>query len=373
MRRKILLFHRTLKQSGAVRQLVNLYRGLDRDRFDPIFAVEHDERLFYRSELRDARIHVLGERGALTLDERVGRLVRVIEAERPDLIQSWNHRANRYLYRAARRTKLPTVFAAIRNTGQRRSYLRREAKDQFRRRGLVVNSRAIRRELVRSGVWPGRIHVIPNGVDTEVFRPGAPEEHAVLRRELGLGPDDFVVLSVGRVAPQKKLATTVEAVARLVAEGLPVHYLNVGLEHKPEYAGEVRALAERLGCADRCRFLDAREDVARFYGMEDAMVLASDYEGMPNVVLENAACGGVGVVSLAADNDGVVRHGETGFHFATGDERALADVLGAVARMGAGDRAVMAERARKDVCERFSVARMVAAFESLYDHGRVRT
>jgi hypothetical protein len=33
----------------------------------------------------------------------------------------------------------------------------------------------------------------------------------------------------------------------------------------------------------------------------------------------------------------------------------------------------MAERARKDVCERFSVARMVAAFESLYDHGRVRT
>jgi glycosyltransferase involved in cell wall biosynthesis len=373
MRRKLLLFHRTLKQSGAVRQLVNLYRGLDRDRFDPFFVVEHDELLFYQRELADARIRVLGPRGPGAFQERIAALLEIIDAERPDLIQSWNHRSNRYFYRAGRIRRLPTLFGAIRNTAQARSRLRREAANQLRRRGLVVNSRAIRGELVRAGVWPGRIHVIHNGIDTEAFTPGSPEARAAARASLGIDESDFVVLSVGRIAHQKQISTTVEAVARLAKEGLPVQFVNVGLNHKPDYGEELLALAARLGCANRCRFLDPTADVERFYHLADAMVLASRHEGLSNVVLENMACGGVSVVSSAADNDAVIRHGDTGLHFPVGDAGGLAVSLREVLSMGSSDRRMMVERARKDVCERFSISHMVHAFEELYEHGRVRS
>lgn len=372
MRRKILLFHRTLKQSGAVRQLVNLYQGLDRERFDPFFVVEHDELVFYRRELADARIRVLGPRRHRTLDERVRSLLAVVDSERPDLIQSWNHRSNRYFYRAARMRRMPPVYAAIRNTLQPRSYLRRELKDQLRRRGLVVNSRAIKRELVRFGIWPGRIHVIPNGVDTDAFRPASPERRHGIRASLGLEDSDFVVLSVGRIAPQKHLGTTIEAVARLADAGQRVHFVNVGFTHKPDYRHELTALSARLGCSGRCHFVGATSNVDHFYQAADAMVLASRHEGLPNVVLENMACGGISVVSSAADNDALVKDGETGFHYPVDDVGSLVARLRAILSMEPRDRRVMAERARKDVSERFSIPRMVHAFEHLYEHGRLQ-
>ncbi|MGH0036568.1 MAG: glycosyltransferase [Myxococcota bacterium] len=372
MRRKLLLFHRTLKQSGAVRQLINLYRGLDRDRFDPFFVIERDELLAYSKELGDARIHVLGSKRQKSLDERLEALLAIVDSERPDLMQSWNHRSNRYFYRARRRRRLPPFYAAIRNTRQPPRFLRREARDQLRRRGLVVNSRAIRSELVRAGVWPGRIHVIPNGLDTEAFAPGTPEHRAALRAALGLGSADFFVLSVGRVAPQKRIATTIEAVARLARDGWPVQFVNVGLNQVPEYRRELVALAARLQCSARCHFMAGEAEIGRFYHAADAMVLASSHEGLSNVVLENMACGGVGVISSAADNDAVIRDGETGFHFPVGDVSALERRLRAVRAMSAVDREAMTGRAREDVCRRFSISRMVHAFEQLYETGRVR-
>ena len=155
MRRKILLFHRTLKQSGAARQLVNLYQGLDRERFDPFFVLEHDHKIFYQQEIGDARVLTLGARSRHPRTVRMGNLLRIIESERPDLIQSFNHRSNRYFYEASKQCRLPPVFASIRNTELPWMHLCREVLYQLRRRSLVVNSHAIRTQLVRSGIWPG--------------------------------------------------------------------------------------------------------------------------------------------------------------------------------------------------------------------------
>jgi len=372
MRRKILLFHRTLKQSGAARQLVSLYRGLDRDRFDPFFVVVHDRSVFYRAELGDARILALeqGKRGKYL--EHLRRLLEILDAERPDLIQSFNHRSNRYFYGASLRRRLPPFYASIRNTEQPWQYLALEALAQWRRRALVVNSRAIRAELLRAGVWPGRVVVIPNGVDVEAFRPADPERRLALRHALGASDRDFIVLAVGRVAPQKQLATTLRALASLAHQGRPVRFLNVGINHKPQHRHALLELAASQGISGRCHFAGASERICDYYHLADAMVLASRHEGLPNVVLENMACGGISVVSSAADNDDVVRDGETGFHFPVGDEAALCDRLARVADMDPGHRRAMAEKARKDVAERFSIGAMVHSFEALYDRGVAR-
>ncbi len=372
MRRKILLFHRSLKQSGAARQLVNLYRGLDRDRFDPFFVLEYDRKIFRGHDLEGARVLTLGTRKRRQVEQPVDALLEIIDAERPDLIQSFNHRANRYLYKAASRRRIPPFFTSIRNTEQPAKNLIHEVWAQRRHRGLVVNSRRIRRQLVRVGLWPGRIHVIPNGVDIGAFRPGEEREREALRRSLGVAPDDFVILAVGRVAPQKSLATTLRAVGRLARDGMQVRFVNVGLNHKPEYRRELEQVVAEEGIGSLCSFHEPVKQVVEFYRAADAMVLASHYEGLPNVVLENMACGGLSVVSSQADTDSIVQPGDTGFRFRVGREDELVRCLRTIHEMDPGARRLMGERARKDVSERFSMARMVRSFEALYDRELAR-
>src|SRR3990170_3089490 len=79
----------------------------------------------------------------------------------------------------------------------------------------VAVSDWVRRDIARYGVDPARIEVIPNGVDTTVYRPRAPE----LRERLG--GFDPLLLSVGRLLPQKGLDLLIDAVARVAADHPP--------------------------------------------------------------------------------------------------------------------------------------------------------
>jgi glycosyltransferase involved in cell wall biosynthesis len=365
-KRKVLFFHRTLKQSGAARQLINIHNGLDRSRFDPFFVIEHGEKRFFHDALQGARVHVLGNHGD-SWRHHLRALLAVLDHERPDCIQAFNPRANEYFYAASFLRELPRLYCAVRNTEQRFRYHVQEALLQSRHRGLIVNSIAIQNEFLRSGVRKRKIHLIYNGVDTTAFAPRDAPTRNELRRKHGFADDEFVVLSVGRIDPQKDIGTTISAVAALIERGVRARFVNLGLTHKKKYRRELLELASKLGVEDRCDFIDPAENVSNYYQLADVMVLASQYEGLPNVLLENMACGKISIVSSAADNDAVVNDGVTGFRFSTGSAEQLAQQLTKVQSLAPTQRNLMADAARKLICERFALERMVAAFEALYD------
>jgi glycosyltransferase involved in cell wall biosynthesis len=123
--------------------------------------------------------------------------------------------------------------------------------------------------------------VLRNGVDLQRF--GVRDRQAA-RAALGVG--GFVLLSVGSLIPRKGHELTIEALTRapdctlLIAGGGPLR-------------AELEALAQRLGVADRVRFLGeiAHHDLPDVYAAADVMVLASSREGWANVLLEAMACG----------------------------------------------------------------------------------
>src|SRR5262249_14642957 len=86
----------------------------------------------------------------------------------------------------------------------------------FHNRTLVtlVPSQATRRRLLADGVQ--RVEIWSRGVDARVFHPTHRDEE--LRRGLGLGPGDVLLVYVGRLAPEKNLATLLQAFARLRAQ-----------------------------------------------------------------------------------------------------------------------------------------------------------
>ncbi|MDP9407258.1 MAG: glycosyltransferase, partial [Actinomycetota bacterium] len=138
------------------------------------------------------------------------------------------------------------------------------------------------------GAPADRVHVIRNGIDGSVFHP-APEAERASRPA---GP--LRIGSVGRLVPVKGYDVLVEAV-RLLDGTLSADWVVVG-------EGPERARLERQAETLPVRFVgEVRDprDVAEFLRTLDVFVLPSRAEGLPNVVLEAAACG-VPVVATEA-------------------------------------------------------------------------
>lgn len=183
------------------------------------------------------------------------------------------------------------------------------------------------------GAEPGRIALIPAGVNTERFRL---TDKAEARRAIGLNPEELVVVYVGRLLPRKDVRNVVRATALLARETtLTVRLLVVGGEspdadpaRTPEI-GELRRLAEGLGIADRVTFTGKRqpEELRLYYGAGDVAVTTPWYEPYGLTPLEAMACGRPVVGSAVGGITHTVRDGETGLLVPPRDPAALADRL----------------------------------------------
>ncbi len=168
--------------------------------------------------------------------------------------------------------------------------------------GLVAVSQALKNALVSLGIEPGRIEVLRNGVDLEIFRP---VDRELTRTQLNLsGP---TLLSVGQLIERKANHLTIEAL-----RSLPEFTL-VLVGDGPEKAS-LQSLARQYGVAERVRYLGvvAHENLAPIYSAADALVLASSREGWPNVLLEAMACGTPVIASDIWGNPEVVTAPEAG-------------------------------------------------------------
>ena len=135
-----------------------------------------------------------------------------------------------------------------------------------------------------------RLETIPNGVDTDLFRPDA-AARARVRQALGFAEDLRVVVSASRLHPQKGLDLGLDAFARLAGRRADLRYLIVG--EGPE-SRALQRRADDLGVADRVHFAGGvrREEVAGYLNAADVMSFTTTRaEGNPLNVLEALSAG----------------------------------------------------------------------------------
>jgi glycosyltransferase involved in cell wall biosynthesis len=148
---------------------------------------------------------------------------------------------------------------------------------------------AVSRDLANRAVAMGaaRTHVVYNGVDTSVFHSGSRED---ARRQLGLGSPDPLILFVGNLVPVKGLDILIDALALLDKSGQKFQCAIVGTG--PQQA-ELQNRIERLNLNNRVKLAGPRplEELPLWYQASHLVVLPSRSEGVPNVLLEAAACG----------------------------------------------------------------------------------
>jgi glycosyltransferase involved in cell wall biosynthesis len=231
-----------------------------------------------------------------------------------------------------------------------------------RRDRIVGVGEAVRQALLHNeGMPPGRVGVLYNGIDLAAFSNHAAERLDV-RREVGVGPADFVLIQVARLDPLKDHATAVRTMANVVRQRPDGRLLVVGEGQERPALDE---LVRQRGLAEQVRFLGLRRDIPRLLAAADLCLLTSVSEGIPLTLIEAMAAG----LPVVATNVGgvceVVTNGDTGLLAPAAGELDLSD---AILRL-AGDanlRRHMGQRGRARAAELFSEEQMLGSYRRLY-------
>jgi glycosyltransferase involved in cell wall biosynthesis len=303
---------------------------------------------------------------------RVARLVALIRAARPDVVQTWLYHADLLGGVAAKLAGGTRIFWGIHNSTLDATHTRRTTRwtvaacarlSRWVPDGIVTVSRAARDLHVAAGYDPRKFVVIPNGFDVTRFRPDAAARHEV-REELGLTGGAVAIGLVARVDPQKDHANFVRAAALLAARRPEVRFVLCGEGAARENAELVRAIAER-GVLDRFLLLGRRSDVPRVMNALDVATLSSAYgEAFPLAIGEAMSCGVPGVVTDLGDCAHLV--GDTGRVVPPRDPEALARAWEALVRLGPGGRRRLGLVARERIALHFTLPRVAEQYAALY-------
>ncbi len=197
-------------------------------------------------------------------------------------------------------------------------------RHQYRQAGAVIAMSALVRDLLL-GLHPvaaGRIQVIHNGVDTQLFDPEARQRRRLsARRQLGVGEEPLFLL-VAHNLLLKGADTAIAALARLPA-GSRARLAIAGGEADAPWRQRVR----RAGLEGRVLFLGPGQDIPLLHAAADALVHPSRWDACSLVTIEAMASGLPVITTPRNGASELIRDGHSGFLVPAADEAALADRL----------------------------------------------
>ncbi|MDP9169777.1 MAG: glycosyltransferase family 4 protein [Acidobacteriota bacterium] len=168
---------------------------------------------------------------------------------------------------------------------------------------LVTVSHAFERQLVNRGVDPSRISILQNAVNPDWAGRVRAADVAALRQRLGIGPEENVVIALGRMSVEKAHCDLISAFHLLRRERQDIRLVLVG-------DGPERAALEKIA-GDGVIFIGQTADVAPFFAIASVMALPSLTEGSPNVLLEAMACGVPSAATSVGGIPEIVSDGES--------------------------------------------------------------
>jgi len=298
-------------QGGSERQLYTFLAHCDRKRWAPVLYVSSDvgDLASWRAPIGALGVPIVqlrGRRHAKMLQFRAACI-----AQGAKSFFSWSSYTNGF--------GLALLGLGVHRVGSFRNATFSDLPTRFR--GLwarlslagvttvVCNSRETQAELSRIAGAAKNVVYVSNAVQTF-----SPEQIAAWRSkwraELGVSPADILIVGVGRLAPQKNFARFIEVIAQS-SKAIPVKAVVIGRDD-----GLLQGLLEKVAqhnLQDVLRFVGPVADAREATCAADIFLLSSDFEGMPNVVLEAMAAGAPCVSTRVNGVIDLIEDGVTGF------------------------------------------------------------
>lgn len=303
---------------------------------------------------------------------QIRKLAVDFESAQPDVVVGWGHEICILTFAAAAFARVPKVIFNIRTlnpsfgwTGAQNAALLQAA---HRRTApvasqVVVNSTVLQRDYAEwAGIDPASIAVCANGIQVrEADAAEIARQRATVRSSCGIASDAIVVCNVGRFSPEKGQRSMIEAAQISLQNKLPLVWLLAGdgvlLDEMKRYAAD--------SGVSNIVFAGRVSDVNSLLAASDIFVMPSDYEGMPNAMMEAMAAGLPCVSTRLSGARDVAREGIEADYYDARDARALADRVFALATDP--QRATAMGRAAATRIREFDVPRLVGTFESIVD------
>ncbi|MDP2923095.1 MAG: glycosyltransferase [Candidatus Omnitrophota bacterium] len=277
-----------LLTGGAERVVINLAKGLDRRKFNPIVCC-----LTTRGELAEElenngiRVIVLGKKGKFDISV-IRKLAAVIRENDIDIINTHLWGANFWGRIAAKKAGVKVIIATEHNEDVWKSGLFLML-DRWLVRStdkIIAVSNKVKEFYVGKGIPEEKIEVIYNGVESKSLA-GYESLAGSIREEFGIKKDEIVLAIIGRLVPQKGHRYLFEAVSALDGQ-YKVKVIVVG---DGPLLRSLRSQVARLKLQEKVIFTGLRKDVKEILGITDILVMPSLREGLPMVALEAMAAG----------------------------------------------------------------------------------
>ncbi|MCS7026096.1 MAG: glycosyltransferase [Bryobacteraceae bacterium] len=360
----VLLLTTGLATGGAEAQVVLLAKSFQ-ERGWRVGVVSLLPPQSYVAELEAARIEVthLGMRRGVADPRALWRLKTLLRRFGPDIVHSHMVHANL----AARLVRLFCPFPVLVCTAHsmREGGLWRELAyrltDWLSEATTNVSLRGLRRYQQRKLIGKAKGFWIPNGLDLAPYTPDAAVRNAVRQKEGW--QNSFVWLAVGNLREPKDYPTMLQAFARVVQHRPGTRLAVAG---SGPLKGELEELSRQLGINRSVQWLGARSDVPELLQGADAFVMSSLWEGTPMALLEASAAG---LPAVAPDVGGigeVMVHRETGLLTPPADPESLARAMIEIQARSSDERRQMGENARQRVSEIYSIQKVIADWEQLF-------
>ncbi len=372
-RQKIRLLHLIdqLGDAGAETLLYNFASGLDRSRFDlHVCALRpwSPPQIVPALRALGCTVTELDQHHAYDLPVLI-TLIRYVHHHQIDLIHTHllaSDVMGRFVGFLTRRPVVSTIHNGrmdLDSEPRHRQWMERWSARLWCRR-LIVVSTLLRDEIADwFGVPRRRVTVIANAANTTRFQPQPGFDPQPLKQAL-LGGDYRMVVNVARLVPQKGQQFLLAAAALIATTHADVRFVIVG---GGPGGDEVRALATKLGIADRLIITGIRNDIPNILAASDVFVLSSLAEGMPISLLEAMTAGCPAVATNVGGVGQLLEDGVTGLLVPPADPIALAAAIRNCLDDPAAARRRSAAAARL-IAQHYSLAGMIRKWEAVYLH-----
>ncbi len=363
-------------EGGMLKHLLDLIGRLDRERFTPIVLSPPGNNLEEPLERLGIELIEVDIADKPNLARDVGsiaRLATALTAVGPDIIHAHSNKAALLVEMAARRGSLDAAvvfsvhnFPSYRGTGG----LKRAISSLALRRVIngaevvIAVSQSLKDSLVEhERVDISKITVVHNGIDSGTFHPVKEAETRRLRDALGLAPNTPVVGTVGRLIPSKGMDVLIQAAPELVHKFPGLKIIIVGSGPMQQ---SLRSTAAGLGLSRDIVFTGHVAELLPYYALFDVFALPTTAEAFGMTAVEAMLAGCPVVASRTGGLSEIIANRETGLLVPPGDSGALAAAIRAQLTDTRAARK-MAARAQTVAREQFSLTRMVAETEAIYD------
>jgi len=352
---------------GGQRTVLLLARNLDRRKFEVSVASAPAGPLVEELKKAGIRHHPLKLEKTLSL-RILSDIRRVLEENTVEILHTHGGVAGLYGRLAARKSRVKVVhtlhglhYLHYRNPILRQAYIDLERRLGRLTDALVFVCRADREKGKGLRLVPeSKMHIIRNGVDLGLLKPGAAAKK--MRMELGLQTAGPLVGTVARLHRQKGLTYLIQSAPQIRSSFPGAKIVVVG---GGPLRQELEQEAVRRGVGDVLLFLGERPNVPDLLNLFDVFVLPSLWEGLPYVLVEAAYLCKPIVATAVDGNPEVIEDGKTGLLIPPANRSALAAavILLVQDKTLAGR---LAKAARAAIPPRFSLKCMIDNTQDLY-------